>query len=148
MLFNFNQDYLIFSIMPSKNSEQFHTLFADITHQEMTISGHQEDQDIESHLSIKIIAIAKDGPFKDEELELQISRRLDFDRANPYVGALFQSKPSLMFGVFTDTERFGHLVTLISAKALKELYLCFEHPKYGKAKVISWHLSTEVELSI
>ena len=134
--------------MPTKKPKSFETTFADITHQEMTISGHQEDPDIESHLSIKIMSIAKDGPFKDQELELQISRRLDFDRANPYVGALFQSKPSLMFGVFTDTERFGHLFTLVSAKALKELYLCFEHPKYGKVKVISWHLSTEVELSI
>jgi len=50
-----------------------------------------------------------------------------------------------MFGVSTSPERFGHLVSLIAHKALKEAYLNFEPPKYGKAKIISWHVSTDIE---
>ena len=38
-----------------------------------------------------------------------------------------------MFGVSTNPERFGHIVSLIANKALKEIYFCFETPKYGKA---------------
>ena len=136
---------MLFRPMPSKQQNAYELLYADITHQDMTISGHQEDPYLKSHLSLTIKAIARDGLFQDQELELQISRKVDYDSTIPYAGALFQSKPSLMFGVSTNPERFGHLVTLISTKALKELYLCFEPPRYGKAKIISWHVSTEVE---
>lgn len=131
--------------MPSRHPKPFETLYANITHQEMTISGYQDNPDRESHLSIQIIGIARDGLFQGQMLNLQISRRQNFDSTRPYMGALIQSKPSLIFGVETDIERFGHLVTLISTKALKELYLCFEPPKYGKAKIISWQLSTNTE---
>jgi len=87
----------------------------------------------------------RDGTFKDQALELQISRKNDFDETYPYAGALIQSKPVLMFGVSTSPECFGHLVNLIAYKALKEVYLSFEPPKYGKAKIISWHVSTDIE---
>ena len=132
--------------MASKNSDPFHTLYADVIQQDMALSGHQEAPDTHPHLSIQFVAIARDGLFKDQKFELQILRDLNFDMANKYVGALFQSKPCLMFGISTDSERFGHLVTLITAKAIKELYLCFEPPKYGKAKIISWQLSTTIEV--
>ena len=120
-------------------------LFADITKQNMSIHGSQVDSDTESHLSVSIQAIPRDGLFKGQDLDFQISRKRDFDETNPYAGTLFQSKPSLMFGVSTNPERFGHIVSLIANKALKEIYLCFGIPKYGKAKIISWHVSTEVE---
>ena len=120
-------------------------LFADITNQNMSIHGSQEEPDTESHLSVSIKAIARDGLFEGQKLDLQISRKRDFDETNPYAGALFQSKPSLMFGVTTNSERFGYLVSLIANKALKEVYLCFEPPKYGKAKIFSWEVSTEIE---
>ena len=120
-------------------------LFADITNQNMSIHGSQEEPDTESHLSISIQANARDGMFEGQKLDLQISRKYDFDETTPCAGALFQSKPSLMFGVSTNPERFGHIVSLIANKALKEIYLCFETPKYGKAKIISWHVSTEID---
>ena len=99
----------------------------------MAIHGSQEEPDTESHLSISIKAIAGDGMFEGQKFDLQISRKHDFDETNKYAGALFQSKPSLMFGVSTNPERFGHIVSLIANKALKEIYFCFETPKYGKA---------------
>jgi hypothetical protein len=136
---------MLFLLMPSKTPDPFHMIFADITDQNMSIHGHQEEPDTESHLSVSIKAIIRDGTFKDQELELQISRKSDFDETHAYAGALFQSKPILMFGISTTAERSGHLVTLIAHKALKEVYLSFEPPKYGKAKVISWHVSTDIE---
>jgi hypothetical protein len=36
-------------------------------------------------------------------------------------------------------------VTLIAAKAIKELYLSYETPRYRKANVLSWHVSTDIE---
>ena len=131
--------------MPSKKPNPFHMLFADITNQNMSIHGSQEEPDTESHLSVSIQAIARDGLFKGQELDLQISRKQDFDETNKYAGALFQSKPRLMFAVSTTPERFGYIVSLIAQKALKEIYLCIEPPKYSKAKIISWQVSTEVE---
>lgn len=131
--------------MPSKKPDPFHMLFADVTQQDMTLTGHQEPPDAPSHLSIQFTGIVKDGVLKGQDVELQISRDLNYDVSKKYAGALFQSKPCLMFSVITDSERFAHLVTLIAAKAIKELYICFEPPKYGKAKVISWHVSTSVE---
>lgn len=98
----------------------------------MAIHGSQEEPDTESHLSISIKAIAGDGMFEDQKFNLQISRKHDFDETNNYAGALFQSKPSLMFGVSTNPERFGHIVSLIANKALKEIYFCFETPRYGR----------------
>lgn len=136
---------MLVKFMPSKKPAPFHILFADVTLQDMTLSGHQEAPDTPSHLSVQFVGIVKDGVFKGQDLELQISRDLNYDVTKKYAGTLFQSKPCLMFGVSTDTERFAHLVTLIATKAIKELYLCFEPPKYGKAKVISWHVSTELE---
>ena len=78
--------------MTAKKPNAFHMLFADITKQNMSIHGSQEDPDTESHLSVSIQGIARDGLFKGQELDLQISRKHDFDETNKYAGALFQSR--------------------------------------------------------
>jgi len=120
-------------------------LNADIKQQDMSISGHPQEPDVHSHLSLQISGIVRNGIYKNTELEFQVSRKIDFDPTQKYAGGLIKSKPILMFTVLTDTERFGHLVSLVANKAFKDLYLCFEPPKYGKARVISWQLSTSID---
>ena len=123
--------------MAAKKKPDFLMLNADVKTQDMSISGYPQDPLLPTHLSVQIGAIVRNGDYKGQELELQVSRDPDYDVTSHYPGALFQSKPCLMFTVKTDSERFGHLVTLIAIKALKDLYLCFESPRYGKVKVIS-----------
>jgi len=129
----------------AKTKPDFLMLNADVRTQDMSISGYPQDPLLPAHLSVQIGAIVRTGDYTGKELELQVSRDPKFDITSHYPGTLFQSKPCLMFVVKTDTERFDHLVTLIAAKALKDLYLCFEPPRYGKAKVISWQLSTSID---
>ena len=131
--------------MAAKKKPDFLMLNADVRTQDMSISGYPQDPLLPTHLSVQIGAIVRNGDYKGKELELQVSRDPDYDVTSQYPGALFQSKPCLMFVVKTDSERFDHLVTLIAAKALKDLYLCFEPPRYGKAKVISWQLGTSID---
>ena len=131
--------------MAAKKKPDFLMLNADVKTQDMSISGYPQDPLLPTHLSVQIGAIVRNGDYKGKELELQVSRDPDYDVTSHYPGALFQSKPCLMFVVKTDSERFDHLVTLIAAKALKDLYLCFEPPRYGKAKVISWQLGTSID---
>lgn len=133
------------AFMPTRKLQPPETLFADVTEQDMSMSGHQEAPDNHAHLSVQFKAMARDGLFKGQEIELQITRKIDYDITNKYTGALINSTPCPLFTVSTDTERFGHVVTLIAAKSIKELYLCFEPPKYGKAGVISWQVSTSIE---
>jgi len=111
----------------------------------MTVSGSRQSFGAESLLSIHITAVVSDGQFKNRELRLNIARKSDFDYTEKYVGGLWQCKPEMLFDIHTDIERFGHLVTLIAAKAFKEVYLSFEAPCRGRAKVMSWHLSTTIE---
>jgi len=129
--------------MPKKKPNQF--LYALVTWQDMTVSGNSETYKTGTHLSIEIIATVSDGAFKDRTVELHIFPEKDFDGTEKYVGGLYQCKPAMQFVVKTDIERFGHIVTLTAAKAIKEVFLSFEAPYYGKAKVMSWQLSTAIE---
>jgi len=58
---------------------------------------------------------------------------------------LITTQPHPIFSVKIDLVSFGHIVTLIAAKAIKELYLSYETPRYRKANVLSWHVSTEMD---
>ena len=131
--------------MAAKKKPDFLMLNADVRTQDMSISGYPQDPLLPAHLSVQIGAIVRTGDYTGKELELHVSRDPKFDITSHYPGALFQSKPCLMFTVKTGSERFDYLVTLIAAKALKDLYLCFEPPRYGKAKVISLQLGTSID---
>jgi len=120
-------------------------LFADVTRHDMSISGFQQTEAFSNHLSADLSAIVRDGLFKGQEIMFQLNRKIEFDTSKEYVGALIQSKPSQVFIADTDSERFGHLVTLITGQAIKEIILNYEPPKHGKAKLISWHVSTTIE---
>ena len=131
--------------MAAKKKPDFLMLNADVRTQDMSISGYPQDPLLPTHLSVQIGAIVRNGDYTGKELELQVSCDPDYDVTSHYPGALFQSKPCLMFVVKTHSERFDYLVTLIATKALKDLYLFFEPPRYGKAKVISWQLGTSID---
>ena len=72
-------------------------MFADVTQQGIFISSHQEEPGVHTHLIVQITALTCDGPLKDQELELQVSRNQDVDINKKYSRILFQSKPCLMY---------------------------------------------------
>ena len=120
-------------------------LFADVNRQNMIISPHAIEGETEPHRSVEIIGKARSGPFSGQTIELQISGSQNFNPHERYCGVLITTQPNPIFIVKIDLVSFGHIVTLIAAKAIKELYLSYETPRYRKANVLSWHVSTDIE---
>ena len=120
-------------------------LFADVNRQNMIISPHAIEGETESHRSVCLIGKARSGLFNGQTIELQISGSRNFNPHENYCGVLITTQPHLIFSVKIDLVSFGHIVTLIAVKAIKELYLSYETPRYRKANVLSWHVSTDIE---
>ena len=120
-------------------------LFADVNCQNMIISPHAIEGETEPHRSVGIIGKARSGLFSGQSLELQISGSQKFNPHERYCGVLITTQPHPIFSVRIDLVSLGHIVTLIAAKAIKELYLSYETPRYRKANVLSWHVSTDIE---
>ncbi|MEP3890730.1 MAG: hypothetical protein ABJN69_09690 [Hellea sp.] len=111
----------------------------------MMISPHVIDGETEPHRSVGIIGKARSGLFSGQTIELQISGAQQFNPDEHYCGVLITTQPNPIYSVKIDLVSFGHIVTLIAAKAIKEFYLSYETPRYRKANVLSWHLSTDIE---
>ena len=120
-------------------------LFADVSRQNMIISPHAIEGETEPHRSVGLIGKVRSGLFSGQSIELQISGSQNFNPHERYCGVLITTQPHPIFSVKIDLVSFGHIVTLIAAKAIKELYLSYETPRYRKANVLSWHVSTDTE---
>jgi len=120
-------------------------LMADISRQNMMISPHSIEGETEPHRSVNIEGNVRSGLFSGQTIELQISGSQEFNPHERYCGVLITTQPNPIFAVRIDLISFGHIVSLIAGKALKELYLSYETPRYRKANVLSWHVSTEVD---
>ena len=120
-------------------------LFADVSRQNMIILPHAIEGETEPHRSVGLIGKARSGPFSGQTIELQISGSQNFNPHERYCGVLITTQPNPIFSVKIDLVSFGHIVTFIAAKAIKELYLSYETPLYRKANVLSWHVSTDIE---
>lgn len=129
--------------MPKKEVISFH---GSVRKQDVFVSSSLGFTKEANHVSINISGKVKNGRFSENNYELQISRETDFDISVNFAGALICIKPVLSFVVTTSAETFSYLVPMVSSKALKEVYISFEKPHYGKARVISWSVSTNMEL--
>ena len=127
-----------------KNEElvYFH---GSVSSQNIFISSSPDFSEENNLVAINISGQIKYGSFVGKKYDLQVSRQHDFDIQEKVVGALTNSKPLFNFVVKTGSEVFSYLVTMVTSKAVEEIYLCLETPKYGKAKVISWDISTSSE---
>lgn len=119
--------------------------YGSVLKQNMSVSSNPNLSKNAQMMTIQISGIVLTGKFKDKELQLQISRDLNFDISEKYHGALIYIKPELSFVVSTSSDSFSNITTLIASKALMEVYLCFEKPKYGKARVVSWSVNTATD---
>ena len=100
----------------------YKTIFIDVARQDMSLSSHQDSKDEDPHFSVLFSGTAQDGAFESQEIVFQISRHVPLEGGSKSYGSLIQSKPQPAFVVMAGPEKFAHIVTLIAAKAIKEIY--------------------------
>ena len=137
--------HMLICRMSPKTHTQILNLYADVIRQDMTISAYALEPETEPHLSVNIVGNVRSGIFAGQMIEFQISASSHFSPQDPYCGVLITTQPQPIFSVRIDPQRFAHIVTLIANKAVQELFIAFEKPRYRKANVLSWHVSTSVE---
>jgi len=120
------------------------TLHATVSEQNISIPSERANEDY-PFIAIEIKAVPRYGIFEGQSIDFQVSLLGPDEPSRPVPGALFNAKTTPVFVTKAEKIRFDYLVPLVATRSIKELYLSFEKPKYGKAIIVAWQLSTSHE---